>query len=72
MTSADDQPPGRAEAARIRLAEAVARLERALRERPGGASDAARAEVEALQSTTAAVADRLDGAIARLRRILEK
>ena len=71
MTSAEDQPPpGRTEAAKTRLAEAVARLERALQERPGGASDAARADVEA--SVTATVADRLDGAIERLKTILEK
>lgn len=71
MTSAEEQPPpGRTEAAKSRLAEAVARLERALRERPAGASDAA--DVEALQSVNATVADRLDGAIERLNTILEK
>ncbi len=71
MTSAEEQPPqGRTEAAKARLAEAVARLERALRERPAGASDAA--DVEALRTANAAVADRLDGAIERLQTILEK
>ncbi len=71
MTSAEEQPPaGRTEAAKARLAEAVARLERALRARPGGTSDAA--DVEAMQSANATVADRLDGAIERLQTILEK
>ena len=73
MTSAEDQPPpGRTEAAKTRLAEAVARLERALQERSGGASDAARADIEAWESVTATVADRLDGAVERLKTILEK
>jgi hypothetical protein len=71
MTSAKETPPpDRTEAAKSRLAEAVARLERALRERPGGASDAA--DVEAWESVNASVADRLDGAIERLNTILEK
>ncbi len=71
MTSAEDQPPpDRTEAAKARLAEAVARLERALRARSGGTSDAA--DVEALRSVNATVADRLDGAIERLQTILEK
>ncbi len=73
MTSAKDQPPpGRTAAAKTRLAEAVGRLERALQERPGGASDAAQADVEAWESVTATVADRLDGAVERLKTILEK
>ncbi len=73
MTSAEETPPpGRTEAAKSRLAVAVARLERALRERPGGASDAAQADIEALRSVNASVADRLDGAIERLQTILEK
>ncbi len=73
MTSAEEtSPPGRTEAAKSRLAEAVARLERALRERPGGTSDAAQADLEALQSVNAGVADRLDVAIGRLQTILEK
>ncbi len=71
MTTAEEQPPpGRTEAAKSRLAEAVARLERALRERPDGKSDAA--DVEALHSVNATVADRLDGTIERLKTILEK
>ena len=70
MTSAEDQPPpDRTEAAKARLAEAVARLERALRGRPGGTSDAA--DLEAWESVNATVADRLDGAIERLNTILE-
>ncbi len=73
MTTAEDQPPpGRTEAAKTRLADALARLERALQERPGGASDAAQADVAALESVTATVADRLDGTIERLKTILEK
>lgn len=74
MTSAEDQPPpGRAAAAKRRLAEAVARLERALEARSGQADpDAARADLEKLKSVAAKVADRLDGSIQRLTTILEK
>ncbi len=66
MTSAK-QPASTSpiEAARNKLVEAVARLERALEER------ARRTDSDALRAASAAVAARLDHSIERLKSVLE-
>ena len=66
MTSAK-QPASTSpiEAARNKLVEAVARLERALEERPR------RTDSDALRAASAAVAARLDHSIERLKSVLE-
>ena len=66
MTSAKQPAPKRPiEAARNKLVEAVARLERALEER------ARRTDPDALRAASAAVAARLDHSIERLKSVLE-
>ncbi len=66
MTSAEQPASKRPiEAARNKLVEAVARLERALEER------ARRTDSDALRAASAAVAARLDHSIERLKSVLE-
>ncbi len=83
MNSEEKQaPPRQLEAAKKRLVEAVARLERELEQGPSIADSEAEAdrskwsseaaEIEALRSVTDIVATRLDGAIDHLRNVLEK
>ncbi|MFQ5954372.1 MAG: hypothetical protein ACE5JZ_04845 [Kiloniellales bacterium] len=67
MTTAEEPlPASRIEAAKNKLVKAVARLERALEERPR------RTGPESFDSVTAAVAARLDDAIERLKAVLER
>ncbi len=66
MSSAEQPASTRPiEAARNKLVEAVARLERALEER------ARRTDSDALRAASAAVAARLDHSIERLKSVLE-